>query len=75
MKLPVLSGKEVVKALSKVGFQTARQKGSHIILTKQTDSGKKAVVVPSHKEIDIGTLNEIIRQAGLKRDEFLKLLY
>jgi len=73
-KLPRLSGKEVIKALSKAGFQAARQRGSHIILVKPTEAGKKAVVVPNHKEIDIGTLIEIIRQAGLKREEFLELL-
>ncbi len=73
-KLPHLSGKEVIKALSKVGFQSARQKGSHVILVKQTENGKIGVPVPLHKEIDIGTLLDIIRQAGLKREEFLKLL-
>lgn len=73
-KLPVLSGKSVIKALSKVGFREARQKGSHIILVKESDGIKKAVVVPNHREIDKGTLLEIIRQAGLKREEFLKLL-
>ena len=73
-KLPVLSGKSVIKALSKAGFREARQKGSHIILFKETDGAKKAVVVPNHREIDKGTLLEIIRQAGLKREEFLKLL-
>mgnify|MGYP001557993434 CR=1 FL=1 len=73
-KLPHLSGKEVIKALSKIGFQIVRQKGSHIILVKETNESKKAVVVPNHKEIDVGTLIEIIRQAGLKRDEFMKLL-
>lgn len=73
-KLPHLSGKEVIKALSRAGFRPARQKGSHIILVKETPQGRKGVVVPNHKEIDIGTLIEIIRQAGLKRDEFLALL-
>lgn len=73
-KLPHLSGKEVIKALSKVGFQPARQKGSHVILVKQSENGKLGVPVPLHKEIDIGTLLDIIRQAGLKREEFLKLL-
>lgn len=72
-KLPRLSGKEVIKTLSKAGFSIARQKGSHIILTKQTESGKKAVVVPNHKEVDKGTLLEIIRQAGLTKEEFLDL--
>ena len=73
-KLPVLSGKEVVKVLSKAGFQIARQKGSHIILTKMTEHGKKGVVVPNHKEVDKGTLLEIIRQSGMTREEFLKLI-
>ena len=39
-KLPHLSGKEVIKALSKVGFQSARQRGSHVILVKQTENEK-----------------------------------
>ncbi len=60
-KLPRLSGKEVIKILHKTGFTPARQKGSHIILTKQTEEGKKAVVVPNHNEVDRGTLLEIIR--------------
>jgi len=74
MKLPRLSGREVIKALLKTGFKEARQKGSHIILIKQSTKGKKALVVPNHKEIDKGTLLEIIRQAELTRDEFFKLL-
>ncbi len=73
-KLPVLSGREVIKALRKIGFEPARQKGSHIVLVRMVSGSKQAVVVPNHKEIDPGTLLEIIRQAGLKREEFEKLL-
>lgn len=73
-RLPVLSGREVIKLLAKVGFEPKRRKGSHVILVKETREGKKSVVIPDHKEIDKGTLVEIIRQAGLKRDEFLLLL-
>jgi predicted RNA binding protein YcfA (HicA-like mRNA interferase family) len=73
-KLPHLSGKEVIKALSKAGFNPVRQKGSHVILVKPSPEGERALVVPLHREIDVGTLLEIIRQAGLKRDAFLKLL-
>ncbi len=73
-KLPVLSGREVIKALRKIGFEPARQKGSHIVLVRMVSDSKRAVVVPNHKEIDPGTLFEIIRQAGLKREEFEKLL-
>ena len=73
-KLPVLSGHKVIKILKRIGFEQARQKGSHIVLVKETSDTKKALVVPNHNEIDPGTLLEIIRQAGLKRNEFEKLL-
>ena len=66
LELPVLSGREVIKILKKIGFEEKRRKGF--------EKGKRGVVVPDHKEIDKGTLVEIIRQAGLKREEFLKLL-
>jgi len=72
MKLPVLSGREVVKALSKVGFYVKRRKGSHIIL--RCDKPFAQLTVPDHKELDRGTLRAIIRQAGLTVEEFLKLL-
>ena len=74
MKLPILSGHEVIRILSKQGFKIARQKGSHIILVKEADRGKRGVVVPNHKEIDRGALLEIIRQAGLTKEEFINLI-
>ena len=74
MRLPRLSGRDVIKILSKVGFIVARQKGSHVILVKETDKGKKCVVVPNHKEVDKGTLLEIIRQSGLTKEEFIGLI-
>ena len=73
-KLPVLSGHELIKVLNRIGFKEKRQKGSHVILEKFIDNKRKCLVVPNHKEIDKGTLVEIIRQADLTRDEFLKLL-
>lgn len=73
-KLPRLSGREVIKILSKVGFVGVRQKGSHVILKKEFSEGKIGVVVPEHKELDRGTLLEIIRQAKLTRNEFLDLM-
>lgn len=73
-KLPRLSGREVITVLSRTGYKITRQKGSHIILIKETEKGRKAVVVPNHKEVDKGTLLEIIRQAGLTREEFVKLI-
>ena len=73
-KLPVLSGLKLIKILKKIGFQEKRQKGSHIILVKEDVNNRRITVIPLHKEIDKGTLIEIIRQCGMKREEFLKLL-
>ena len=73
-KLPRLSGNEVIKVLSKIGFQPVRQRGSHVFMKKANSEVKKTTVVPMHKEIDTGTLLEIIRQCKLTRDEFLELL-
>ncbi len=73
-KLPVVSGKEVIKALSKIGFIHIRTKGSHAILNKQTDKGKITIPVPLHKELARGTIKSIMRQAEINLDELLKLL-
>jgi len=71
-KLPRVSGKECIEALSKAGFYFKRQEGSHIILRR--DNPFSQLVVPNHKELDRGTLRAIIRQSALSIDEFLKLL-
>ena len=73
-KLPVLSGHKLIKILKKAGFEEKRQKGSHVILVKEDVNYRKVTVIPLHKEIDRGTLIEIIRQCGMKRKEFLKLI-
>lgn len=72
-KLPILSGKEVVKLLVKLGYAVDHQTGSHIIL-RQNKEPHRRLTVPNHKEIAKGTLRAIIRQSGLRREEFLKLL-
>jgi predicted RNA binding protein YcfA (HicA-like mRNA interferase family) len=69
-KLPLLSWREVVKALTRAGFRVARQKGSHIIIVKDDI----AVPIPKHKEIKRGLLIEIISEAGLTKEEFLELI-
>ena len=73
MKLPVLSGLEVIKILSKAGFRQLDQHGSHVILIKEIEGRRLKPVVPLHKEVAPGTLLSIIKQAGLTRDEFLDL--
>ena len=72
-ELPRISGREVVKALRKVGYEQDRQRDSHIVL-RQTAEPHRRVVVPDHKEVAKGTLRAIIKQVGLTVDEFRKLL-
>ncbi|MFQ5405864.1 MAG: type II toxin-antitoxin system HicA family toxin [Candidatus Micrarchaeia archaeon] len=73
-KLPVLSGKKVLKVLQKEGFKFSRQKGSHVVMTKIVNGQKLVTVFPMHKELDPGTLLAIISQAGMNREEFFKIL-
>jgi predicted RNA binding protein YcfA (HicA-like mRNA interferase family) len=71
--LPGISGREVVSALLKVGYEKDRQKGSHIIL-RQERYPYRRIVVPDHREVAKGTLRKIIKQSGLTIDEFKQLL-
>jgi predicted RNA binding protein YcfA (HicA-like mRNA interferase family) len=70
--LPVLSGREVVRAFQKNGWTIARQRGSHIILIKQ---GSPATLsVPDHREIAKGTLRGLIRASDLTVEAFIDLM-
>jgi predicted RNA binding protein YcfA (HicA-like mRNA interferase family) len=71
LALPVLSWREVLKALAKRGLKPTRQRGSHIIAE---DAAGRFVVVPRASEIKKGTLAAIIEEAGLSMEEFLRLL-
>lgn len=76
MKLPVVSGLQVIKILSKIGFERLDQHGSHVILQRKNADGKVTkTVVPLHSELATGTLLSIIKQTGLSRDEFIELYY
>lgn len=67
-ELPQISGKKAVKTFGKLGFQQARQSGSHAILKK--DGFPLLLTVPLHDELKKGTLRRLIRDAGLTIDEF-----
>ena len=69
-KLPLVSGTEVVRTLERLGFILLRQKGSHIILRR----GPTGCVVPNHREIKMGTLSGILKQAGVSVEEFIESL-
>jgi len=74
VKLPLISGKDVIKLLQKEGFIVVRQRGSHVSLHKRIDNKTLLVVVPLKDEVKKGTLLSIISQAGMTRDEFLSKL-
>ncbi len=69
MKLPQISGRDLVKLLRKKGFVVTRQKGSHIRLEKNTEEGTTKITVPDHKVLKKGTLNRLLKDAGLEREE------
>ncbi len=67
--LPALSGQEVVRVFKSFGWNVSRQRGSHIIMTKEGEL--ITLSVPNHKEIAKGTLRSLIRAANLIVDEFV----
>ncbi|HMN49327.1 MAG TPA: type II toxin-antitoxin system HicA family toxin [Ignavibacteriaceae bacterium] len=69
-KLPVLSGKELIKVLERDGFKIVRQKGSHISLSK----GTFRTVVPLHNDLSKGTLLGILKQSGITKEKLVELL-
>jgi predicted RNA binding protein YcfA (HicA-like mRNA interferase family) len=70
-KLKIISGEEAIKKLENLGFQRVRQRGSHVVLKKKTAEGDIGCVVPLHKELAIGTLHGILKQAKLSIEEFI----
>jgi len=71
-KLGNISGKEAVKALQKAGWQPIGQVGSHLVMVKP--GIRVNLSIPQHKELSVGTLRALIRNAGLTVEEFLELL-
>ena len=67
--LPVLSGRKAVRVFENLGWQVARQRGSHIIMVK--DGEIATLSIPDHKEVAKGTLRSLIRTAGITVDEFI----
>ena len=70
-KLPVVSGTELIKVFTKhFGFRILRQRGSHVTLTNDISF----ITVPLHPELDKGTLNAILKDAKIRRENFLEYL-
>jgi len=68
--LSKISGEETIRKLEKLGFKRVRQRGSHVVLKKQTSTGDIGCVVPLHKELAVGTLHGILKQAKISFEEF-----
>jgi len=73
MSLKPQPAKKLIKALTKIGFKTIRTHGSHVIL-KHPDGRLTVVPVHAGEEIGSGLLNKIIKDTGLTKEEFIKLL-
>jgi predicted RNA binding protein YcfA (HicA-like mRNA interferase family) len=71
-KLRRVSGAEAIRALERLGFVQVRQRGSHVVLKRQTPDGEVGCAVPLHRELAIGTLQSILRQAKVTPDEFME---
>ncbi|MBS3959135.1 MAG: type II toxin-antitoxin system HicA family toxin [Xanthomonadaceae bacterium] len=68
--LPRVSGTDAIRALQRLGFVVARQRGSHVVL-KRSGVG---CVVPLHAELKVGTLSGVLKQAGVSADDFMAQL-
>jgi predicted RNA binding protein YcfA (HicA-like mRNA interferase family) len=72
-KLPVILGREILKALNKIGFTVVSRKGSHVRLKRRRGEEILIVIVPMHRELAKGTLRSILRQANLTVEDLLRL--
>jgi predicted RNA binding protein YcfA (HicA-like mRNA interferase family) len=70
-KLPRISGQECLRALQSIGFASIRQRGSHVIM-RRDDRG---CVVPMHREMKVGTLHGVLKQAGVDPEQFIEALH
>lgn len=75
-KLPVVSSKQIIRVLKQMGFDYApkRGKGSHLAFVKQGSDRTRLVIVPNRDSIPKGTLLAILEQAGLTKEEFIRIL-
>jgi len=72
-KLPKISGKEMCKVLEKLGFEKVFGKGSHVRFVHE-DGRRTVVPVHGNEDIGPGLLLEILKQVGLTREDFEKLV-
>ena len=71
-RLPRVSGRQAVQALERAGWEVARQRGSHVVLT--WPGSIYTLSVPLHRELGPGLLRSLLRKAELSVEEFQDLL-
>jgi predicted RNA binding protein YcfA (HicA-like mRNA interferase family) len=70
-RMPRISSKEAIRSLERLGFEQVRQTGSHVVMKKETEEGEIGCVVPLHRELKVGTLSGILKQAQVMIEEFV----
>ena len=73
-KLPLISGDQAVKCFEKLGYQSVRQRGSHIRMHHLSDSTKQPLSIPRHKQLGRGLIRKLLRDAGLNIQDFVSFL-
>lgn len=70
-KLPIISGKRVIKIFEKIGYRVVRKRGSHFRLKHPN---KDPLSIPDHKILSKGLLRRLLRDSKLSVEEFVKLI-
>lgn len=74
-----LSGDDLIRKLSVLGYKATRQTGSHVRLTRKIENEEHHITVPNHKVLRLGTLSNILSDVavhlGKTRDELSKELF
>ncbi len=73
MPLRNLPFREVRRRLMTAGWVEVGATGSHVKFAKRSAAGMRTAIVPKHREVALGTLRSILRQAGISPEEFHRL--
>ena len=73
-RIPVISGREIVKILGRIGFVIVGRKGSHVRMKRQRGKEVLIVIIPMHRELAKGTLRSILRQANMTLEDLNRLV-
>ena len=73
MQLRPLPYREVKRKLEAAGFKEVSSKGSHVKFAKVVEGGTYTAIVPQHREVPVGALRSILKQAGISPEEFESL--